>query len=289
MIIVKLSGGLGNQMFQYASAKGVAKLNNDSLYIDISHYDKYYDRDYKLSNYNIKENLISKESLPIKFKILNNRLVNKFIRIFNIAIKGKDIYINQNDFGIYNCLLKPFKYRNLYLNGYWQNEVYFKEISAIIRKEFVLKDISNIKEMDIYKVIVNSNSISIHVRRGDYLTKNNKDLYGVCSLEYYKKSIEFMKKKVINPTFLVFSDDIEWAKENFNFKENFIFIDKELFDYEELYLMSKCKHNIIANSSFSWWAAWLNNNKEKIVVAPEKWTISLTQSQQIVPKSWNIV
>jgi len=137
--------------------------------------------------------------------------------------------------------------------------------------------------------IKEKNSVSLHIRRGDYLTMQKAiDTIGVCPLDYYDKAIREITRKIKNPTFFIFSDDINWVKENLKTNSPTIFVSGgKLKDYEELILMSKCKHNIIANSSFSWWGAWLNNNPNKIVIAPKKWFKDTSKNtRDLIPESW---
>jgi hypothetical protein len=179
---------------------------------------------------------------------------------------------------------------NKYYVGFWQNEKYFQEISDVIRKNFTLKKKTSIVfNNNLQKVNGSQNSISIHVRRTDILDPKNK-YGGICDLEYYNKAIKYLVDKIdSNITLFIFSDDIEWCKENLKFPFPMTFVSSpEIPDYEELILMSKCKHNIIANSSFSWWGAWLNQNRDKIVVGPKKWVrMSEKNFKDIVPESWH--
>jgi hypothetical protein len=159
----------------------------------------------------------------------------------------------------------------------------------MVRKEFTLKEpLSAISQEYTNKILDTKNAVSIHIRRGDYVlnTSTNKH-HGVCNLDYYEAAVEYIREKIESLTFFIFSDDIAWVKENLKL-DNAVFVSSpEIKDYEELILMSKCKHNIIANSSFSWWGAWLNQNPDKIVIAPRQWTTKKTADElDILPKSW---
>ena len=180
---------------------------------------------------------------------------------------------------------------NSYLEGYWASEKYFQDISDVIRKEFILKNTPDAINKAMMKRISSCNSISIHVRRNDYVEdKKTNDFHGVCGLEYYNKAVSMIGKKIKNPTFFVFSDDPEWCKINLrlDFPTDYVTHNLGKKDYEDMRLMSACKHNIIANSSFSWWGAWLNNNSNKIVVAPKKWFADAsTNTADLVPKQWS--
>ncbi|MFH0972649.1 MAG: alpha-1,2-fucosyltransferase, partial [Patescibacteria group bacterium] len=176
---------------------------------------------------------------------------------------------------------------DIFLDGYWQTEKYFKDIEDIIRSEFTLKtEYSNLNPELIAK-ISSCNSVSMHIRRGDYITnQNTNEFHGICFLDYYKKAINLIAEKFPNPTIFIFSDDLKWCKENIKIKYPIVFV-KGNKNYEDLIMMSKCSHNIIANSSFSWWGAWLNNNPNKIVIAPQKWLNNPNINySDIIPSTW---
>jgi len=272
MIIIQLKGGLGNQMFQYAMGRRVAHANNTDLKLDISWFNNigvnYTPRKYSLQPFNIIENFAS----------INEIKALKRGRIHNLTKR---------------ILTKERFSNNVYLSGYWQNEKYFKDIEDIIRKEFTLKKPIRNKYIDL---INHTNSVSLHIRRGDYvINPEYRKTLGACPLSYYHKAIRNILNFVTHPHFFIFSDDIKWAKNNLKFKHPVTFVsNKEQYllkntntDYEDLILMSKCKHNIIANSSFSWWGAWLNSNPDKIVIAPKKWfnDLSLT-NKDLIPELW---
>ncbi|MEI6304723.1 MAG: alpha-1,2-fucosyltransferase [Candidatus Taylorbacteria bacterium] len=175
--------------------------------------------------------------------------------------------------------------------GYWQNEKYFKSIENNIKKEFTLinplRSAAKKFAIEIGSLI---NSISIHIRRGDYVSDQKTNKYhGTCGPEYYSKAIKYITSKIgSNIHVFVFSDDIEWVKQNMPLKYPVTYVSSpEIPDYEELILMSQCKHNIIANSTFSWWGAWLNENPDKIVIAPKRWTLKGEKNfKDICPPSW---
>jgi len=212
-------------------------------------------RDFKLNNFNIKtEAIFSNKKHPLTGPI------NK------ILIKLR---------------LKP--------DGFWQNAKYFKNIEKEIREEFTLRKPLDEKFANISRQIENIPSVSIHIRRGDYVNDpKTKAVHNVCDLDYYNKAIDIIKTNVNNPTFFVFSDDIDWVSKNLEINSPTFWVSNlKSKDYEELILMSKCKHNIIANSSFSWWGAWLNQNPDKIVIAPKQWLINKTADElDILPPRW---
>ena len=269
MIITRISGGLGNQMFQYAIAKSIAKKNDDMFKLDTSFYPKQTLRKYELSFLNIEENIASeKECIKLRGK---EDFLFKVKRKFKFAIKRPKSYTFEENITSFDKNIWS-KTGEIYLDGFWQNEDYFKDIRDDILKDFSLKiAISNEANKHLYN-IKNSQSISLHVRRGDYVQDSHTNsVHGTCDLEYYKKTIEYINNKITSPIFYIFSDDISWCKENFSFLENKIFVDDTKSAFDDLELMQNCKHNIIANSTFSWWGAWMNENKNKIVISPEIW------------------
>lgn len=172
--------------------------------------------------------------------------------------------------------------------GTWQSEMYFKDISKEIIETFQFnKDLISTYTLSILEKMKNHVTVGLHVRRGDYLNKAFIDGFGkCCNLQYYQNAIQIITTQVKNPLFLIFSDDILWCKENIKVKQC-LYIDKNIGEnsWQDMYLMSKCSHNIIANSTFSWWGAWLNTNKNKLVIAPKHWW-STIENDDVVPKDW---
>jgi hypothetical protein len=179
---------------------------------------------------------------------------------------------------------------NVYINGYWQSEKYFKDIEEVLRKDFTVISPINQENQRMLNLINSTDSVSLHVRRGDYVTNpTTNSFHGTCSLDYYAKAVRYIIENISNPHFFLISDDPDWVKENISINKPVTVIDINTTDngYDDLRLMSKCKHNIIANSSFSWWGAWLNNNPQKIVIAPEKWFLSPElNTKDLIPQGW---
>jgi hypothetical protein len=247
VITIKLKGGLGNQMFQYAFGRNLSYQQKIALRLDKSFLNR-----------------------PIWQKIIGITPRKYELNEFNIKAK-----------------LTETKSKN-YLEDYWQNEKYFKNIRNILLKDFTLKkESSDFKKLA--KNIFQTNSVSIHIRRGDYAKSwKTKKYHGLISLNYYQKAYKIIIKKVDNPAFFVFSDDTNWVKKNLKINHPIIYVScfNKLTNAEELILMSICKHNIIANSSFSWWGAWLNKNSSKIVIAPKRWFAEKNDYEDIVPQDW---
>lgn len=265
MIIFKTIGGLGNQMFQYAYAKALQQKGYD-VKIDISAFETYkLHGGYGLDQYTIDLDIASQNEIE-KFNAVG--LISKIRN--KLRIKNAKVIRESN-------LLFDEKYLNIdddkYIDGYFQTEKYFSNIRDVILKQFTLREEISEYSKDIKNQISNTKtSVSLHIRRGDYLTSVNSNIHGVCDLEYYKKAIGLLNEKLGETRYFIFSDDIEWVKENLKMDNGFYIDSKEKrLPHEDIYLMSLCNHNVIANSSFSWWGAWLNQNDEKIVIAPNRW------------------
>lgn len=273
MIIIQLIGGLGNQMFQYALGRAISIKINTPFALDISKYYDYPLRTYKLSSFNIVENIVNKDQVnTIKSGLMS--YTKRKLKSLHIIPYYKLNYIIEEFNKYYTYDPNMFKIgKNVYIEGYWQSEKYFKEIKSIIQNDFKLKTNLSYIDRNTLKLINNSDSISIHIRRGDYVSNPIvNQVHGTCSLDYYYDAIDHITRKIDNPHFFIFSDDIEWVKNNFsiNFPNCFV-SGKGNEDYIDLTIMKNCKHHIIANSSFSWWGAWLSENPEKIVCAPKRW------------------
>jgi len=289
MLTTNLKGGLGNQMFQYATGRALAEKTGQTLLLDISGYsdpravNSDTPRTFDLGVFNIKAEIAtSKQIRQIKYPL---GIFSKILRKINKKILRR----YYRDY--HPKLLKNLaKKKNIYLDGFFQSQKNFKEIRQKLLEELSLKESGkNSIVQEFAEKIGNSNSISIHIRRGDYANDpKTKNYHGLIPLSYYEKAISTIKQKNENPVFYIFTDDISWAKENLKMEYQTIFVSGNDFTpQQEIYLMSKCQHNIIANSSFSWWGAWLNTNPKKIIIAPKKWTKTTTKVHpNIVPKSW---
>ncbi len=291
MIIVEIGRGLGNSMYVYAAALALAKHKNTELKLDTTYlkswptWEKYGGLwEFELGKLNISSPEASKREIR-RFVIKTGfRPIDKIIRKYKLFDR-KVIY-----FPSHGSLEDFFNIPdNSYLRGYLGREKFFREIKDQIKKEFTLKEEYKTPILPLLEKISKENSVSIHVRRGDLLTLKNAKVIGV---EYYKKAIELIKKKVKNPVFYVFSDEIDWCKENFkeiNAKLNFI-EDAECPNtgYHVLEVMKSCKYNILANSALSWWAGYLNSNPKKIVVVPKQFTqfTNVDVEDNVIPEGW---
>jgi len=280
MIITKLTFGLGNQLFQYALGRRLALDRSTELLLDISGCETSGRRRYSLDclfRFNMAISLANKKEIA-KIKLLNR------FPFMRPSYKNSVIKENGNTFD-QTIINAP---KNAYLAGYWQSEKYFKPIGNIIRQDITLKEPQGEKYNNLLDRIKRSNSVSVHVRRGDYLLEKNLRLFSICTPDYYHDAETIILKQTKSPELFIFSDDIKWVKQNIVFNFPTIFVsDGSLTDYQELILMSVCKHNIVANSTFSWWGAWLNNNPQKIVITPQKWFIDpATDERDLIPPTW---
>ncbi len=275
-------GGLGNQMFQYAAGLSAAERLRTELKMDLSWFDSLEEVDtprfYELDNFNLKQEFVNKNDFVLK----NGGFIN---RIINIRKKQLDSYIEPQ----FNYSDKFLNIKNnTYIEGYFQTEKYFKDIRGDVIKAFDLKNKASAESEKIIDQIKNSNSVSLHVRRGDYVSnKNANKFHGLMSKTYYKKALSIIESKVSNPNYFVFSDEIDWVKKNFDLPKKSIYINHNKSGVEDMRIMRECKHNIIANSSFSWWGAWLGQKERKIVVAPNSWFLNKEiDTSDIIPSRW---
>ena len=280
-VIVKFIGGLGNQMFQYATGCALAKKHGVRLLLDISPFQEYKLHKYSLGHYNIIENFATMSDTAPFLNVKNRNLMKYLPFLTNNKIVTEKIFE-------YNPLVN--KYGNVYLDGFWQTEKYFQDIAELIRQEFTVKNSPQGEDLRLINEMADCNAVSLHVRRTDYVTnKSALAIHGVCDLDYYREAIELMVSKIDNPVFYIFSDDHQWVRENMKLDYKTIFVTHNNADtnYEDLRLMSSCKHNILANSSFSWWGAWLNSNPNKIVIGPKRWFTDPNKNvKDLLPANW---
>lgn len=287
MIKLILSGGLGNQMFQYAAGRALSIQHKAELSIDLyllNKNTKATNRNYGLTDFNIEARLIdsifNKIAIKLFGSIKSKHTGYVLLRRLGIFRDEKAQYYDKG----FESLSKEST-----LFGYFQNENYFKGFSEQLREDFTFRLPLNKRNNEIRHLIEQNTSVSIHIRRGDYANTNSN--LPILDIAYYKKAIEYMMSQLNNPSFFIFSDGIDWVRKNLDLSGiNHQFIDwnKNEDSYIDMQLMSLCKHNIIANSSFSWWGAWLNNNKNKLVIAPQEWYKgdSGIYPDGFLPKEW---
>jgi hypothetical protein len=293
MVISKLISGLGNQLFQYAIGRQLSIQKNTTLKLDVSFFENQNLRSYKLNKYCIKAEVSTNKEIKDFFDIYNNQSIkakiyrkseNLMPRRYRKVLREQSIWKYDPD------ILKASS--KVYLDGYWQNFRYYQDLSPLIFEELVVNENYNdkIKKL-ISEVELNKSSVSLHIRRGDYITDTEANKFmGILPLDYYYKAITHIINNVSNPELYIFSDDLDWAKDNLktHLPINLIDIENGTKDYIELDIMSKCRHNIIANSSFSWWGAFLNKNSNKIVIGPKQWVLpeNINKNIELIFPSW---
>ena len=288
MVIVRLMGGLGNQMFQYAAGRAVAHRNQTQLKLDVSALERDAARSYKLHHFNIEASIVAPDKVTRFTKEdLWSRILRRVERHL-LPPSRRAMFAQRVDHFDPDILRLR---GNVYLKGYWQSEKYFKDIEHIIRQDFTFRHAPDAENQRLARTIANTNSVSLHIRRGDYVSNPRfSRKFGVCSLEYYQSAAAKVAAKVREPHFFIFSDDIDWARDNLRLQHPLTFVahngvDK---DYEDLRLVSLCSHHIIANSSFSWWGAWLCAYPEKIVIVPKRWFKEPGRdTRDLIPASWS--
>ncbi len=288
MIIVRLIGGLGNQLFQYAAARHLAEIHGTDLKIDVSAFETYKLHKYSLWPFNIREHFASPEevaALTVRKQGAVERVLRRILRWPSGPVPS---YINEKHFHYDPDILKLSN--NIYLEAYCQSEKYFVDIIEIIREEFTVKIPQKGEDKRVAEQISSCESVSLHIRRQDYISNpKTKQIHGICGVEYYLRCVEKLVQSVSNPHFFVFSDDPEWAYDNLKLPYTTTIVHHNGPDknYEDMRLMSQCKYNIIANSSFSWWGAWLNENPEKIIIVPKKWFNDTSiDTRDLIPDGW---
>lgn len=292
VIIVKIFGGLGNQMFQYAAAKSLAENCGAVLKLDVNSYKNPVKsetpRQWALGVFqHIQEDFSTTEEISA----LVPQFKSHFARGFYKFIVSKMSSLNRNYLLDRSFSFKPIKTSSakVYMDGYWQSHKYFGTNENLIRRQFNLSYLESDVSLQFFSTEIKMNcSVSLHVRRGDYISNPNaKKFNGVCNISYYQRAIETIRSiEKDNLHIFVFSDDIEWCKKNLDLADKHVFVNTNSIA-ADLYLMSICKHNIIANSTFSWWSAWLNSNEQKIVVAPKEWHKGyIIESDDLLPANW---
>ncbi len=281
-LIISYYGGLGNQMFTYALYR-MLESKGKNVRADLLHYYTFNSREFELTKVFPNTKICKADSYNIK--------KNKTIAPYLKDEKSFKYYIEPNVMsGVKSFADEDLLDNDLewgYLRGYFQTRVFAQGIEDILRREFIFCKTEDGKLQKVVQNIKAKNAVAVHIRRGDYL--NASEMFGgICTKDYYQAAMNVIKVKAEKPVFCFFSNDIEWVKDNFC-EENAMYIEPQMFDdyqdWYDMYLMSECKHNIIANSSFSWWGAWLNNNKNQIVIAPKKW-VNADSMEDICPENW---
>ena len=282
MIYSRIRGGLGNQLFQYCMARSLADKLGTNLGLDTRDFNQDSPYLMGLKNFNIRASF----NPPGMIKHKKNGYIKYIIDIIcnnhKFVYKEPHLSFDKNYYSLPN---------QSYLKGYWQSEKYFENNKLNIINDLRIITEQSSQNKKISKHIARTVSVSLHIRRGDYVSNPAYNAaHGTCDLKYYENAVSYLIKNIDkNLTIFAFSDDPEWVSSNLKLPIDICYVknNSSEFNYEDLRLMSECKHNIIANSSFSWWGAWLNTNKNKTVIAPTKWYLDQSIiNDDIVPKKW---
>lgn len=287
MKIIRVCGGFGNQLFQYAFYLSVKDKFNEKTKLDIHDMESYdLHNGYELERiFNLGENYCSKEE---KFVVQSTKNIFtkllKEVKKYTPFIQRSYIKEKKNLHFSYQADDLGSKSTSTYYRGSWQNPEYFTSVAKELREKLIFPEFTEPKSLALCQEMAEHETVAIHIRRGDYL--KHKALGGICDLPYYQNAIKAIEKLTDKPLYIIFSDDITWCRENIDV-DNVRFVDWNSGEqsFQDMHLMSLCKHNVIANSSFSWWGAWLNSNPNKVVIAPDKW-IHYTDAMGIVPNQW---
>lgn len=288
MVIMRIKGGLGNQLFQYTSGYALAKRLNQKLVFDPSFTANMTARGYKLPLLQVDtDEVIYTEQLPQKVNRLKNLYINKACRVLNISKHncGKFVYwLETRD--EWQPDFFTIQVENLYVDGYFQSEEYFKQYRAELLKQIQPKYEPEDEYLKVLNDIQKCNSVAVHVRRSDF-KKDNCKFHYLLDERYYQNAIQKIRLEVENPVFFWFSDDMDWVKKHIGEGEDFRFVCIRTAhgDIDDMMLMRNCRHIITANSTFSWWAAWLNENKDAIRIVPSK----PYGMDGMIPKNWDKV
>jgi len=302
MIIINIMGGLGNQMFQYAAAKSLSVINNAELKIDASDFNKCTlnkEHTFQLDYFNMIAVQATKAEINNykKHKYNYNPVITLLRKALKLPVKKiqNPHFYNEPDYSSFKpeiFELEPEKY----LFGYFNSYKYFQSIRNILLEEFTPKWELSPDAKDAINLIENTNSVSIHFRRGDYISDPGvkKSVEGIITEKYYQNTINYIAEKIENPHFFMFSNDMDWVKQNFKipYKVTYIDFNSPQRGYEDLWIMSRCKHNITAGgSTFSWWAAYLNPHEEKIVTRTKNMNNEsrYNYTEDYFPHEWKII
>lgn len=293
MIIIKIYGGLGNQLFQYALYEKFRSMGRET-YADLGCISGLREEnvrpDQRMQLENVKNGMKNlgihvKQAKAADIARLSDIRMNFVSRVRRkICPSGKHVREGRLAGTFQPQILEL---ADAYVEGYWQSERYFMDIRDCILRKIHFEQCMDVQNRKLLETVRSSNSVSIHVRRGDYTSRDLRKLYGgICTAEYYKKAIRLIAERVENPKFIFFSNDMDWVRKKFGMKQA-VYADWNHgeSDYYDMYLMSQCRHNVVANSSFSWWGAWLNENSNKIVISPARWFRSM-EAPDTVCREW---
>ena len=288
-MIIKTLGGLGNQMFQYAMGRALSLKHGWPLELDISAFADYdLHQGFELQRvFNCQIQVATQSDIRRVLGWQSSPVVQRLLTRSGFSALRRKGFVVEPHFHHWPGISEV--HADCYLVGYWQSEKYFQSRASVILGDFNFKQSMTGKNADLAKNISEVQAVSLHVRRGDYVNNfKTNATHGVCSVEYYRAGIQYISEKVKCPYFFIFSDDIAWVKDNLQLKMACQYVDHNpgALSFNDMRLMSLCQHHIIANSSFSWWGAWLNSNPDKIVIAPKKWFTNGRNTSDLIPAGW---
>jgi hypothetical protein len=288
MVITSLRGGLGNQLFQVSAGIRLAAVHGTELKLDLSRLEDetlFTPRSYELAPFSIDAEEASAAEVEALAGSQRKRLL---AWLPGRARSQANTAANERHFHFDSDVLSLDD--DVCLRGYWQSERYFADAATLVRKAFRFKEPAVARNAELAAEIVERSAVSLHVRRGDYVSNPAAlAIHGLCTLDYYQRAVASICEQVANASFYVFSDEPDWVRANLHIDAPLTIIDHNGPDacHEDMRLMSLCAHHIIANSSFSWWGAWLGANSEKIVIAPERWfSVGDRDTRDVVPEAW---
>lgn len=289
MIILNLTGGLGNQLFQYGLGRYLSTKLDADLVIEDSFY-RDTPKDVTPRRFELDQFATHYRFVTDAERRYLRRYTNRWLRFAQkyIPMPGRYRYVREP---LDRLMLEVRDLTgDILLDGYWQSEFYFAGAETQIRQDLTPKFEFSGDDQRIRQQMTEAISVSLHVRRGDYVSKaSNLAWHGICGLDYYAQALAIIADKVSNPHFFVFSDDMQWVKDNLNVKAACTYVshNNESQAANDMMLMASCKHHVIANSSFSWWGAWLNPSPDKIVIRPKVWLQQLPHmNESVCPASW---
>ncbi len=304
MIYQNIYGRCGNQFFQYAYAKKISMMNdNMPIAMNFDNVHKWKKRnndssfDDALQDFCVDEYTVFSGEPDVPLGIVQ-RLIKRLCKISlavnrRISIKIICIFLQKIAcyYGMFyesdiKIMPQRVKSKNIYINGYFEDPRFFEDISDILLQQYIPKHDIPEKNIQLYDIINSNESVCVSFRKWHDVPEEYRDEREVCGKQYYERAFQIMKEQVDNPYFVIFSDDIEWVKAHFNFPEKVIFEDGTDPVWEKIRLMSSCKHFIITNSTFAWWAQYLCCNKSKIVISPDEWFNGDQKKTSLINSSW---
>jgi hypothetical protein len=293
MIISNINSGLGNQMFQYAAGRALSIKRGDALRLNLSafavhdiHYGFELERIFQCN-----AQIAGQEDMRRILGWQSSFGIRRILSRNSMAAFRRKEFVFEPHFHYWPEINQVP--RNCFLVGYWQSAKYFKDISSIIRADFNFTQPLTDLNSELAEQITRVNAVSIHVRRGDYVSNpGNLTKHGICSSRYYKEAVQYISERIEKPCYFVFSDDMDWVRSNLTIDSTCFYVvhNNGPESYNDMRLMSLCRHHIIANSSFSWWGAWLNPSAAKIVVAPKRWFNDYhANTEDLLPEGWVVL